>query len=205
MNMRRRVILLTGLLIAFGLGAVAQNQVARPSKPATAAPKKKPQKKNDTSPQKRRANYIIPDGVYRICASDNNRYCLDNYNLQYVNGNDIILWESNQGNNQKWKVQNVNGGIVIRSMGNENMVIDNYNNQTCNRNNIQLWEYNGTAAQLWLPEQVAGKNNVYVLRNSRDSRYCIDIPWGELKNGNSIILHEYKGGGNQQLYFQRIK
>lgn len=152
---------------------------------------------------KKRSSQTIPNGIYYIYPKPSTLFRLDNDGGRGVNGNNVHLWESNGKNNQKWKVENVRGGIIIRSMNNQNYVIDNSGNKTVSRNNIQIWEYNGTNAQLWIPKKV-GKD-LYVLRNAQNPHYVID--WGgELRNFGVVHLFEfYPNFDNQILRFVRVK
>lgn len=91
---------------------------------------------------------VIADGLYYIYSAVDRHYTIDDNGSIIKNGNNIHLWKANKTKAQQWRVENKNGGIVIRSEINNNYVIDDNGSNVCNGNNIHLWEYNGTNAQL---------------------------------------------------------
>lgn len=208
--MIRKLVICLTMVLAVSLASVSQKPVTRPSKPAAAAEQpKKTQKKHSKNknasqrPQQsgRQSGYLIPDGTYRISPFLSRSYSLDNDANRFVKGNNVQIWQNYDNPAQTWRVENRQGGIVIHSGGDWNLVLDNDDCRSVNKNNIMIWETNYCPAQIWIPERVSGYDNVFILRYSGDTRFCIDLPGGKIYNGNNVELYEYWGGDNQKWIF----
>lgn len=150
------------------------------------------------------SSQVIPNGVYYIFSAVDGHYAIDDYGSNAFNGNNINLWTFNKTNAQKWKVENRNGGIILRSAVNNNFVIDDNGCNVYNGNNIHLWEYNGTNAQLWYPERVSSKRELFVLRSSLNRNFVIDVNGCGMFDGNNIQLWEYNGTNAQKWVFLKV-
>lgn len=197
-------------MVALGLStsAVSQNQVTHPSRPSRPAtqqrkPQKKQPPKNNTRQNTQSRGNMIPDGTYRICPFRSSNYSIDNDANRFVKGNNVQIWQNYDNLAQTWRVENRQGGIMLHSGGDWNLVLDNDDCRAVNRNNIMIWEVNYCPAQIWIPERVPGYDNVFYLRYSGDTRYCIDLPYGKIENGNNIELFQFNGGDNQKWVFIR--
>lgn len=147
---------------------------------------------------------VIPDGLYYIFSEVNGHYVIDDNGSNIYNGNNIHIWKLNKTKAQQWKVENRNGGIVIRSAINNNFVIDDNGSNVYNGNNIHLWEYNGTNAQLWYPQKVSSNRELFVLRSALNRNFVIDLNNSNASDGNNIHLWEYNGTKAQQWVFLRV-
>lgn len=145
---------------------------------------------------------VIADGLYYIYSAVDGHYAIDNNGCVIKNGNNIQLWKDNKTKAQQWRVENRNGGIVIKSEINNNYVIDDNGCNVYNGNNIQLWESNGTNAQLWYPQKVGDKR--FVLRSAVNNNYVIDVNGSGMYDGNNIQLWEYNGTNAQIWIFLKV-
>lgn len=210
--MVKKLITCLAMVIALCVPAMSQKPVTRPTKPAAAAqqknkPQKKQTKKRSTSQRtdqlRQQSGYMIPDGQYRICPLLNRGFSLDNDANRFVKGNNVQIWQNYDNLAQTWRVENRQGGIILHSGGDWNLVLDNDDCRNVNKNNIMIWEINYCPAQVWIPERVPGHDNAFVLRYSGDTRFCMDLPGGQVFNGNNVELYEYWGGDNQKWIFIR--
>ena len=64
------------------------------------------------------------------------------------NGGNVLQWEYKGGDNQEWKIENVNGyyRIINRRSG---KALDVSGRSTADNANVLQWNYNGANNQLW--------------------------------------------------------
>ena len=97
------------------------------------------------------------------------------------------LWEDVNGDNQKWKIQNVDtvkedSEYVITSV-NSNKVLDVENNSDENGALIQQYEYNENNNQIWYIRYIDDK---YFYIESKNSGKVIDVKNQDTQNGTTV-------------------
>lgn len=146
---------------------------------------------------------IIPDGVYNIFPKGTSAFRIDNAANRGEDGNNIQIWENNDFDAQKWRVENRGDGvIVIHSMSNEIKVIDNEGFNPRNDNNISVYQDNNTPNQLWVTEKTP--DGYIVLRTSQDPRFVLSRGQEPVHNGQNIMLFEYNGSDWQKWNFTPV-
>ena len=148
------------------------------------------------------ASSYIPDGVYKIYPCHHSGFCVTNKNGRVANTNPIIINNRSSSLSQLWRVDNVDGGIVLSSLNDEDYVIDNYGRIIADGNNVVLHEFNGSNAQIWIPYTV--KDNVYILCNADNQAYVLDLDHDLLYDGNRVMLNIFNGGNNQKWRFEKV-
>ncbi|MPY26683.1 hypothetical protein FM037_11300 [Shewanella psychropiezotolerans] len=119
--------------------------------------------------------------------------CLDNRGQTYKDGN-IGISRCNNNDNQRW----VYDGYWLRAKQDQNYVIDVWGSS--NTNFIGSWTFDGSNSQAW---ELRTEREVYswsTLRTHQGGR-CLDIPYGNLSNGNSLQLDRCHGANNQQWFY----
>ena len=146
---------------------------------------------------------IIPDGIYNIFPKGTEVFRIDNAANRGEDGNNIHIWENNDTDAQRWRVENRGDGvIVIHSMNNENKVVDNEGFNPCNNNNISIYQDNNTPNQIWITEKTA--DGCVVLRTAQDPRFVLSCGPEQVHNGQNIMLYEYNGTDWQKWNFTPV-
>lgn len=126
------------------------------------------------------------DGYFKIKSKQSNK-CIDIAAISFDNGAPMQLWEDVNGDNQKWKIQNVDtvkedSEYVITSV-NSNKVLDVENNSDENGALIQQYEYNGNNNQIWYIRYIDDK---YFYIESKNSGKVIDVKNQDTQNGTTV-------------------
>ncbi|QYJ91478.1 ricin-type beta-trefoil lectin domain protein [Shewanella halotolerans] len=120
--------------------------------------------------------------------------CLDNRDQAYNNGN-IGISFCDGSLSQRWFYD----GYWLRADKDRNYVIDVWGNS--NNDFIGSWQFDGSNSQAW---ELRTEKTLYTwstLRTHQSGR-CLDIPYGDLTNGNTLLLDRCHGGNNQQWYYE---
>ncbi len=136
-------------------------------------------------------NGPLANGLYNI-RNLYSGWVLDDRSYSTTSGTQVIQWESNGGNNQKWQfTSNGNGYYTI---------VNYYNGLYLTSQNGQLLEVtkNGSDSQLW---SLAGTAPTYVILN-KGTNQVIDDPAFSLVQGVGIITWSANSGNNQKWTIQ---
>lgn len=119
--------------------------------------------------------------------------CLDNRGELNNDGN-IGVSTCADTDNQRW----VYDGYWLRAKQDQNYVIDVWGSG--NENFVGTWTFDQSNSQAW---ELRSDREVYVwatLRTHQGGR-CLDIPYGDVTNGNALLLDRCHGGNNQQWFY----
>lgn len=153
-------------------------------------------------------------GLPRLLQCENNNYSrwrVDGYTLRSANRADgssvldavertgrTILYSYHGRDNQDWELRTereVNNWMTLRP----------YNRDGC----VDVQDENtasGTFLRFERCDPIDGQQFKYnpangTITSKLDTNKCVDIPWGDLSNGNRLVIWECNGGTNQQWNF----
>lgn len=133
---------------------------------------------------------ITPYKTYWINSVGHNGFRIENRDNSVVQGNNVQLARRHNQLGQRWRIEPLRNGYILKSDDNERFVLDN----TEEGNNITIKILNGTPGQIWLPEEITPGS--YVLRNSENPNLVVSV--GENRN---LEVKEYYGEDNQLWTF----
>lgn len=145
---------------------------------------------------------ISSGSTYRITPACATGSSIDVSGLGTENGTNIHLWESTDGNNQKFKAILVSNGYYTFYDTNSGKVIDVSGGIVADGTNIQLHQYNGTSAQLWRIIDAGG--GYYYLQSKLNSSYYMDVNGANSGNGTNIQLYKGNGSNAQKFRFSSV-
>ncbi|AKF96318.1 binary toxin-like calcium binding domain-containing protein [Brevibacillus laterosporus] len=144
-------------------------------------------------------NRVIEDGTYQIKTALKNTSLVD-WNR---NDNNITVWETNDGSNQKWKLEydDSHQAYVIRSLENNDKIMawNAYQDST----NVFATPFEGKPEHFWIPEWI--DNDFYILKNKKDPTKVLDVDGSSTSNGSNIQVSDYKGTDNQKWEVKQVK
>lgn len=147
---------------------------------------------------------LIPNGVYLIKFANSPNYVLTLKDGKAAENNDIVVYERNNSNAQKWKVENTkDGSIIIRSMVDNKYVVNIYQSELKDAAKIVSRKYE-SAAQKWVPYDMG--NNVYVLKVAQNQNLSLDLIMGNAnaKNNGQIDIYRTHYGYEQHWIFEKV-
>lgn len=128
----------------------------------------------------------LPDGWYSIKSVNAPSKGLDVYQGNTSNGSNIILYDYNGQDNQKFYLKNQGDGTFTLKAGNCDLYLDAANGSSSNSTNIQLYQGNGTNAQKW--KLVDANNNQFYIESNLRTKLSFDCANGGSENGTNIQL-----------------
>ena len=150
---------------------------------------------------------IIADGCYIIRSAHDKNCVVDLDRGLARNGNNILCWTQDNQKKQLWWVENIKGGIVIKSAVNRSFSLDVTDRVANNGINIQLWEYVPNAPnQVWIPEKT---EDGIVLHSQADYTQVIDADRNDNLEGRNIQTWYHVVGDrnatNQVWIFEKMR
>ena len=143
----------------------------------------------------------IEEGVYIIKSSVNQDYVLDVDGGSKANEANVQLYERNDTNAQKWKIEKIdNRYYKITSVG-SNKVLDVYAAQKTAGTNVWQYEFNNSDAQKWTIQKNA--DNTYSII-SKCNGLCLDLDCGIAQNGGNIQVYDGNGTKAQKYYIESL-
>ena len=140
----------------------------------------------------------IADGVYSIYFSNTN-YLVDIEGANPNNGAKTILYASNGGTNQQYKLtRQSDGSYRITPMHSQNKCVEVRNSSKNNGAEVGIWDYVGIDCQKWYIMQ---KNGYYVFVNKNSGKY-LDVDNGQAKNLTRV--HQWGGDGGWTEQFRLV-
>jgi hypothetical protein len=140
-----------------------------------------------------------PSVQYQIVARHSGK-CLDVARAAVGNGAQVVQWDCNQGDNQKWQFTPVGNGdykIIAKHSGKSLDVFGGIVSQG-NGVIVEQWDYNGAGNQLW---RLIPVEDGYYRIVAKHSGKSLDINGGPgaTSNGAQAQQWEYVRGDNQKF------
>ena len=155
--------------------------------------KYKYEKKNSTTASQRfiiNQEQFIKNGIYEIASALGTTLDLENGESSW--GTNILTWESNNQNNQKFRITYTDSGYLITTV--YGLALDVENGSMENGANVRQWEDNGDICQRWWPELLDGG---YIrLKNAKSGKY-LDVANASAELGANVQQYEASGSKGQ--------
>ena len=134
--------------------------------------------------------HFIEDGWYEITSALGTTLDLDHASSDW--GANILTWEKNDQNNQKFNIKYTDEGYLIYSM--YGLPIEVKDGKEHNGANVQQWEENGDLCQKWWPKLLDGG---YIgFKNAKTGKY-LDVADASAELGANVQQWEENGSKAQ--------
>ena len=134
--------------------------------------------------------HFIEDGWYEITSALGTTLDLDHAGSDW--GANILTWEKNDQNNQKFNIKYTDEGYLIYSM--YGLPIEVKDGKEHNGANVQQWEENGDLCQKWWPKLLDGG---YIgFKNAKTGKY-LDVADASAELGANVQQWEENGSKAQ--------
>ncbi len=141
----------------------------------------------------------IPDGYYTIKSSLNTNKVLDIESASIKAETNVLLWEQNNRNNQKFKfTYDGNGYYKITSVKSKKVLDVAWANKE-NESNVQQFNDTGSKWQKWIVEK--NDDNTYSIISAYNGLY-LDLKYGKTTDGTNAQLYTKNGGKNQKFLLE---
>lgn len=142
----------------------------------------------------------IEDGYYFIQSSKNTKKVIDIEGASINAETNVILWEKNGRNNQKFKfTYDGNGYYTITSVKSKKVLDIAWAGKN-NESNVQQYYNTDSEWQKWIVEQ--NEDGSYRIISAYNG-LCIDLPFGSTENGTNIQLYMGNEGANQKFVLEK--
>lgn len=139
---------------------------------------------------------LISENIYIFQSALNNQKVIDVAGAGTQNTTNIQLWDSNNTNAQKYRVQPVAQGYYKIVSVISGRVLDVAGGVRKSGVNVQLFDYNGSDAQLW--RFYSAGNGYYYVKNKLG--YYMDVSGAGINNGTNIQV--YSGNSTNAQKFK---
>lgn len=141
----------------------------------------------------------IENGEYRITSYLNNNKCLDVHSTS-VSNDDVTIWDNNNGDNQKWKVEYLPEKKAYKIISVKNNKALAWSSTVSD--NIFTYNYSeSTLDQHWiLKDSGYGSYNII---SYKDNNKFMDLYGSNLSNGTNIHVYEKNDDRNQKWIFKK--
>lgn len=160
---------------------------------------------NATNAQKFKFSYVgkqtIENGTYIISSELNNNKVLDVSDVSNKSGANVQLWDSVNGDNQKFNITYMGNGYYSIEALHSGKVLDIENGSQNNGANVQQYMSNGTDAQRWIISDAG--NGYYNIISKRNGLY-LDVSGGNTSNGTNIQVYTGNGTNSQKFKFIKV-
>ena len=133
---------------------------------------------------------LITNGWYEIESRLGTTLDLENSGSDW--GTNILTWQRNEQNNQKFNISYTDSGYLIKTM--HSLALDVKDGSKEDGADIRQWEDNGAACQRWIPEIRDG--GYITLKNVNSGKY-MDVENGNSNNGANVIQYSYNNSKSQ--------
>jgi hypothetical protein len=140
---------------------------------------------------------LIANGIYIITAV-NSGLAIDDPNSSTTDGEDMQIYATNDGLNQRWTVNNLGNNVITLTNGASGQLLDVSGDSTANSALVDQWPANGQTNQEWNVISLGSGN--YEL-TSVHSGLALDVVGGGTTNGTGIDQYTYGGNTWQQWKF----
>ena len=143
----------------------------------------------------------IDDGTYMIKSALNENYVLDVENASTAQCANVLLYQRNNANNQKFNVKYIKDGYYTITAVHSNRLLDVANAGKKPETNVWQVGSNGTDAQKWIIKDAG--NGYYNIVSKLNGLY-LDVYGGKLKNCANIQVFTGHGGTGQRFKFEKV-
>lgn len=142
----------------------------------------------------------ISNGTYFLKIRHSNKYVeVGGYSTS--NGGNVQQWNSQSGNNKKWKITKVSGEWYKIENVHSGKVLDVSNFSTSNGGNIHQWNSTGNNNQQW---KFVEKGSGWYQIISKSSGKALDVEGGVNATANGVNIHQWTPNNNHNQQFQLI-
>ena len=142
----------------------------------------------------------IEDGTYTIKSALNNNYVLDVEGASTAQCANILLYQSNNANNQKFNVKYIGDGYYTIAAVHSNRLLDVANGGKTPETNVWQVGANNTEAQKWYIKDAG--NGYYNIISKLNGLY-LDVYGGQVKNCANIQVYTGHSGNGQKFKFEK--
>ncbi|MFZ3479626.1 RICIN domain-containing protein, partial [Bifidobacterium adolescentis] len=142
------------------------------------------------------------DGTYTVSTALKDGMLLDVAGGSTKDGGNVLIYASNGGANQKWKVSHDSKGYVTLTNVNSGKLLDVAGGSAKSGANVLQYSSNGGRNQKW----VAVKDgSSYRLVSAMSSSLRLDVAGASSGNGANVLVYTSNGGANQQWKFKSVE
>ncbi|MCT4587385.1 MAG: RICIN domain-containing protein [Carboxylicivirga sp.] len=143
---------------------------------------------------------IVEPGYYKV-VSKNSGKVIDVSGISQDDGANICQWEYVGGENQQWKIEQVENGKYRFMARHSGKVLDVYSWSTANGGNIVQWPWVNYENQKWRIDKV---DDTYFTITSCSSNKVLDVDGISSDNGANVQQWDYVGQSNQQWQLVKV-
>ena len=144
----------------------------------------------------------LADGTYTVSTALKDGMLLDVAGGSTKDGGNVLIYASNGGANQKWKVSHDSKGYVTLTNVNSGKLLDVAGGSAKSGANVLQYSSNGGRNQKW----VAVKDgSSYRLVSAMSSSLRLDVAGASSGNGANVLVYTSNGGANQQWKFKSVE
>ncbi len=143
------------------------------------------------------ASTALANGVYEITSRSNSK-AIDVVDASTLNGARMQQWDWANGNNQKWKVESLDGGLYKLTALHSLKSLDVVDASLSNGAQIQQWDFLNNTNQKWTIENL-GTGYYRVIASH--SNKVLTVPNASTTNVTLLTQSDWTGGNEQQWKF----
>ena len=143
----------------------------------------------------------LADGTYTVSTVLKDGMLLDVAGSSKKDGGNVLIYTSNGGANQKWRVSHDSKGYVTLSNANSGKVLDVAGGSAKNGANALQYSSNGGRNQKWVAVR---SGSSYRLVSAMSQSLVLDVAGWSTKNGTNVDVWTSNGGANQQWKFKPV-
>lgn len=145
----------------------------------------------------------IENGVYRIKSSIDTNKVIDVKDGSIENNAAIQLWNNNDTDAQKWKLEKDADGYYSIICIKSNKALDVTNEQYVSGTKLQQYTYNGGIAQKWQIQKLG--NSLYGIKSKENTQLNVDVSDESSTEGTLIQIYNGNNTNAQKFYLERLK
>lgn len=150
------------------------------------------------------AGKTIENGVYTISSAHNAAKMLDIHGSSNANGTNIEIYDNNNYNNQKWRIEyNATGDYYTFTNPMTGKLLDLSGANTTPGTNVRLWEKTNSCAQRW--RIFAAEDNKYTIVSTCSMARNLNLYNGSTKNGTNVQLWSIDNSNSSKWRFHNQK
>ena len=143
----------------------------------------------------------LADGTYTVSTALKDGMLLDVAGSSKKDGGNVLIYTSNGGANQKWRVSHDSKGYVTLSNANSGKVLDVAGGSARNGANALQYSSNGGRNQKWVAVR---SGSSYRLVSAMSQSLVLEVAGWSTKNGANVDVWASNGGANQQWKFKSV-
>lgn len=157
--------------------------------------------KNTKSGEVIKPTQTIKDGTYTISSAMNQNLVLDVENNSRSQGANVLIWQKNNQNNQKFNVTYLSDGYYKMEVVTSGKYLSGTSTNAKNEDNVIQSTYEEKDIQRWIIKD-AGNGYYYII--SKASSLYLDVYGANATNGANVQLYEGNAGLNQKFKFNKV-